>query len=212
MVEFKSPFPQEHLPEEPYYKVPARHIPQLLCDMFYFSSDEIWLICVTRKSVTVIIIYFDEDLFNKLLHITDDLYGKEKLTVPTRLHHDICHIKDDIKQFTKTHCHFVLEVPTFTGELGIIPHCTYESPYSVPPVLHETEVDLGKLQENSRVIAAECRLIFKDSHTCLQELAKEVSTFMLNDKDHMHNDKIPKSAPMAYIMKARVYPQMTFAS
>ena len=126
MVEFKSPFPQEHLPEGPYYEVPARHVPQLLCEMFFFSADEIWLICVTQKSVSVIIVYFHELLFDKLLQIVNDLYGKKKLTLPTCMHHAIQYIKDDIKQFTKTHCHFVLEVPTFTGELGVIPSCTYE--------------------------------------------------------------------------------------
>ena len=33
----------------------------------------------------------------------------------------------ETKQFTKTHCHFVLEVPTFTGEIGIIPPSIYIS-------------------------------------------------------------------------------------
>ena len=49
MVEVKSPFPQEHLPEEPYYDVPVRHVPQLLCEMFYFSADELFLICVMTQ-------------------------------------------------------------------------------------------------------------------------------------------------------------------
>ena len=63
MVEMKSPFPQEHLPEEPYYDIPVRHVPQLLCEMFYFSADELLLICVTHRSITVIIVYFDQCLF-----------------------------------------------------------------------------------------------------------------------------------------------------
>ena len=29
---------------------------------------------------------------------------------------------------------------------------------------------------------------------------------MVNDKDHMHSDKIPNSAPMAYIMKGKSLP------
>ena len=167
MVEIESPFPQEHLPKEPYYEVPARHVPQLLCEMFYFSADELWLICVRCRSVSLIIVYFEQRLFDKLLQIADDLYGQEKVKLPIHLHHDICTIKDDIKQFTRTHCHFVLEVPTFSGEMGIIPTSTYESPYSVPPVLVQNDVDLAKIQENSCIIASECKLIFKDSHTCL---------------------------------------------
>ena len=167
MVEVKSPFPQEHLPEELYYDVPVRHVPPLLCEMFYFSVDELLLICVTHKSITMIIVYFDQSLFDKLLHISDDLYEKDKLTVPTGLHHEIQHMKHETKQFTKTHCHFVLELPTFTGEISIIPPSTYPSPYSVPPMHQESTVDLVEIQENSCVIAAECKLIFKDMHTCL---------------------------------------------
>ena len=79
-----------------------RHVPQLLCEMFYFSADELFLICVTHKSVTVIIVYFDQSLSDKLLHLSNDLYGKEKLTVPTWLHHELHQIKQEIKQFTKT--------------------------------------------------------------------------------------------------------------
>ena len=171
-----------------------------------FHVDELFLICVTHKSVTVIIVYFDQSLFDKLLHISDDLYGKDKLTVPTQLHHEIHQIKHEIKQFTKTHCHFVLEVPTFNGEIGIIPPSTYPSPYSVPPLLKESTIDLVEIQENSCVIAAECKLIFKDMHTCLRKLANEVGTFMLNEKDPLHSDKIPNSLPMAYIMKGKSLP------
>ena len=46
MVELKSPCPQEHLPDKPYYEVPTRHVPQLLCQMYFFKSDELWIICV----------------------------------------------------------------------------------------------------------------------------------------------------------------------
>ena len=52
--------------------------------------------CVTHRSITVIIVYFDQCLFDKLLHISDDLYGKDKLTVPTWLHHKIQHMKHKI--------------------------------------------------------------------------------------------------------------------
>ena len=77
----------------------------------------------------------------------------------------------------------------------MIPVSTYESPYSVSPVLQESQVNLVQIQENSRVIAVECKLIFKDTHTCLRELAKEVGTFMLNDKDCMHSEKNTKFSP-----------------
>ena len=54
--------------------------------------------------------------------------------------------------------------------------------------------------------AAECTLIFKDMHTCLRKLADEIGTFMVNEKDRLHSDKIPNLLPMAYIMKRKSLP------
>ena len=167
MVEVKCPFPQEHLPEEPYYEVPTQHVPQLLCQMYFFKSDELWLICVTKKSVTPIIVYFDPVLFQKMLHIAKDLYGKAKMTVPTKLHPDLKMLKEDIKKFVTSHCNFVLEVPTFTGETGHIPPTDIQSPYSAAPLLIETIADCAAIKECTNVLATECRLIFRDTHTCL---------------------------------------------
>ena len=39
--------------------------------------------------------------------------------------------------------------------------------------------------------------------TYLQKMPREMGTFMLNDKDKFHSDKIPNLAPMAYIMKGK---------
>ena len=38
------------------------------------------------------------------------------------------------------------------------------------------------------------------------KVSQRSGTFMLNDKDRMHSDKIPNSAPMAYIMKGSSLP------
>ena len=34
-------------------------------------------------------------------------------------------------------------------------------------------------------------------------MARELGTFILNDKDRFHSDKIPNLAPMAYTMKGK---------
>ena len=57
MVEFKAPYPNDDLPLEPYYKIPARHVPQVLCQLACFDAEELWLICCTTKTVTVIVVY-----------------------------------------------------------------------------------------------------------------------------------------------------------
>ena len=66
MVECKSPFPHDDLPEEPYYEVPVCHVPQLLADMALFKALELWLLCCTLTSVTLIIVSFDAQLWKKI--------------------------------------------------------------------------------------------------------------------------------------------------
>ena len=66
MIEFKAPYPNDDLPLEPYYKIPARHVPQLLCQLACFDAEELWLICCTTKTVTIIVVYYSEPLCLKL--------------------------------------------------------------------------------------------------------------------------------------------------
>ena len=123
--------------------------------------------------------------------------------LPNKLHADLKSLKEDIKKFITTHCNFVLEVPTFTGDTGHIKPTDILSPYSTAPLLMETIADCDAIKECTWVLATECRSIFRDMHTCLWKMAREMGTFMLNDKDTFHSDKIPNSAPMAYIMKGK---------
>ena len=103
-VEVKCPYPNNAIPEEPYYMVPKRHVPQLLAEMAALKVDELWLICYTRKSVSLIIVCHNEMLWNKILNIADDLYGPEKPNAPTRLHPVISQVKMEISEFIVTLC------------------------------------------------------------------------------------------------------------
>ena len=62
IIEIKSPYPSEDLPENVYYEVPPRHIPQLLAEMEAYNSSELWLVCSIKWSCTFISVQFDEDL------------------------------------------------------------------------------------------------------------------------------------------------------
>ena len=48
MVKVQSPFPQEHLPEEPYYEVPVRHV-TFVWNVLLFSRLTFLNICYTQK-------------------------------------------------------------------------------------------------------------------------------------------------------------------
>ena len=57
-VEAKSPIPPDDITEEPYYKIPTRHVPQVLSEM---AVCDVWLVCLTRKK-TLVTISFNGEL------------------------------------------------------------------------------------------------------------------------------------------------------
>ena len=85
-VEVKCLFPNQDIPEEPYYKIPARHVPQVLAEMAVSEVEELWLICLTRKKCHTSRVAFDGQLWKHIFDIAVDLYDPENPKVPTRLH------------------------------------------------------------------------------------------------------------------------------
>ena len=80
--------------------------------------EELWLICLTRKSVTLVVGPFDGQLWQHIFDIADDLYGLKNPKVPTRLHPLLPLVKKKIKQFIDENSTFAMEVPPFTGSYG----------------------------------------------------------------------------------------------
>ena len=67
-------------------------------------------------SATVIVVYYDEELWNKFWSLVVELYEPEKPTIPTKLHKSLPDIRRSISSSKKTHTHLMCEVPTITGE------------------------------------------------------------------------------------------------
>ena len=86
VVEAKCVCPSDDMLKFPYYKLPVRHVPQCLCELIAYDADELWLISFTLYSVTFIVVYFDEKLWQKLLNLTKEKYDMVRPVLPTRLH------------------------------------------------------------------------------------------------------------------------------
>ena len=210
VMECKAPFPREDIPHEPYYEALLHHVPQLLCEMAIFNALELWLICCTCTSVTLIIVSFDNELWLRLLSVTINIYHCNKKTIPTRLHPSIKSLKHDIKYFVSIHCRFVLEVSTLSGHIGTPTVSSLGSPYAVSPHLHLVTSDLQILHKRLSVLVSECKLIFKETHACLRQPARKICTFMMNNKDQMHAEYIPNCAPIVcYEGKISAYQHIT---
>ena len=88
-------------------------------ELVIYKADELWLISFTLYSVTLIVVYFDEVLWSKLLNLAEEKYGQNNIPVPNRLHLQSKLLKQDLMKFTETHCKFILEVPSLGGELAV---------------------------------------------------------------------------------------------
>ena len=72
-LEFKSPFATKENPNVTVYDTQPHHVPQLLLEMKGWSCVELWLLCGTAESVTVMRCYADTILTSEILDKADDL-------------------------------------------------------------------------------------------------------------------------------------------
>ena len=97
-------------------------------------------------------------------------------------------------------------MPTIFGSYASFTTSELGSPYYVSPLVEVGKPKWSEIQENILVLVSECKLIFQDTYSCLRQQAKEIGTFMLNNKDRMQCSTITNSAPLGYIMKGKSLP------
>ena len=143
LLEIKSPFPSDDVPESVYYKVPARHVPQLLAEMKAYNCFELWLVCSIKRSCSVIVVTFNHELWSSLWKLVVELYADEKPKIPTRLHPQLQDIKLMISQYTRTSCRLLCKVPTVTGDYGeVYVDTNFSSPFSPNNLCEIIEPDI----------------------------------------------------------------------
>ena len=89
VVEIKSPFPQPNVPEHIYYDIPMCYVPQIQAELKAYNCSELWLVCSTAVSASVIVVNYDNILWESIFEIVEELYGPEKPVLPTRLHQNV---------------------------------------------------------------------------------------------------------------------------
>ena len=202
LVEIKSPFPSDEVPENVYYDVPVRHVPQLLAEMKAYECSELWLVCSMKRSCSINRVHFDEHLWESLWSLVSEHYADEKPKMPTRLHAQLQHLRLEIVNFTKTKCQLVCEVPTVTGDYGdIYIDPNFASPFAPTNLRNYIEPNIENIQESSHLLAIESKATFNACHEVLRTPAKELLVFMLTNKDRKQDKTVPYSYPIAYAMK-----------
>ena len=202
VVEIKSPVPQENVAETIYYDVPARYMPQIQAEMTAYLCDELWLVCSTAISASVIVVYKDEELWNNIWERVKQLYDLTKPNIPTRLDPQVKALKLQIVQSIKSSSRLMCEVPTVTGEYGpltVTPD--FSSPFCPAPGREKVTPQSDTITELNNKISVDAKCAFKQCHEVLRDPGKELLVFMLTDKDRKQDKNEPYSYPVAYALK-----------
>ena len=152
VVEIKSPTPQENVAETIFYEVPNRYVPQILSEMKAYGCEELWLVCSTAISASVITYQFDNDLWTSFWDLSWKLYSAENPNIPTKLDESIKKLKMDISSSKQKCSKLLCKVPTVTGEYGNItvdpnlssPYCP--APGRIEQYSAKTETNGSKMQ------------------------------------------------------------------
>ena len=168
-VEAKCLYPSEDFPKFPLYRMPTRHIPQTLCEMAVNNVNELWLLSFTLYGMSIIIVYFDPNLWAKLMDLAEGKYGGDKVSVPNKLNHTPKSLKVDLINFVDTHTRCIGEFPSLCGELVISLPNEYFSLYATIPNLDENTVNVQHVMESTRIHAEECSLLFKRMHEVMRD-------------------------------------------
>ena len=126
-------YPSEDFPKFPLYRMPMQHVPQTLCEMAVNNVTELWLLSFTLYSISIIVVYFDPNLWEKLMDLAEEKYGGDKVSVPTKLHHLSKSLKVGLVNFIDTHTRCIREYPSLHGELVINLPQVYLSPCAEIP-------------------------------------------------------------------------------
>ena len=167
VVEAKCIFPSDDFPKFPNYKLPIRHVTQCLCELVAYKADELWLISFTMYSVTLIIVYFNQELWDKLFELAEDKYGIDQPKMPMKLHPLSKQLWKELATFVETHTKFVLEVLSFRGNLEIYLPEVFTSPYSSHIHMEPVAFSLALTVKETRLLQDEMSLLFNRIHEVL---------------------------------------------
>ena len=182
------------------HRLPTRYIPQMLAEMAVHGVEELWLVSYTLYSTTLSVVYFDANLWEKLLNITESKYEKHNVAIPMKLHPSSKSLKSDMVKFIDTHTRYICEVPSFRGEMIVNLPDEYISPYSSVDLPNPNILDFMFVTETTRIAVEECNLLFTKIHEVMREQSSELM-FVISDKDQMQTSNSPTSAPLGFALK-----------
>ena len=102
-VEIKCHYPSDDFTKFPMYRLPTRYVQQMLAEMAVHGVEELGLVSYMLYSTTLSVVYFDANLWEKLLNLTESKYGEQNVAIPMKLHPSSKSLKSDMVKFIDTH-------------------------------------------------------------------------------------------------------------
>ena len=138
-----------------------------------------------------------------MIEIAHDLHRGEKPKVLVKLRPMTQILWKMVNDYTYTHCTFLCEIPSFHGIEGVLQESKLISPYSVCDIRNFPQVDCHDIEHQSKSITFEGKPLFEMIHNTLWQEAQEVLVFMISNHNWHHEEFIPYSLPLGYVMKGK---------
>ena len=78
-------------------------------------------VCYTYQNTTVCKVKFDENLWKRMLKLSEKLYGADRVNVPTKLDEKTWRVWDDVVTFARNNGYSLCEVPSLISYKELIP-------------------------------------------------------------------------------------------
>ncbi|CAG2200368.1 unnamed protein product [Mytilus edulis] len=131
--------------------------------------------------------------------ILTEIYGGGLPKRPTSLHSKFKELKQQIAEFTQTHCKFICEVQSYRGipcEHSDVDINTVDDFFMSHDgnVTHRDTVSTEYFEQ----FVFSCEKSILSSYSLCRDLAKQVFVVMLSDLERVYKPEVPHSCPLAY--------------
>ncbi|VDI01697.1 Hypothetical predicted protein [Mytilus galloprovincialis] len=200
-IEIKCPYHGKEHSTPVQYTLPIYYIPQVLCEMHVLKVDNLLFISYSAQSTSVLKVHFDDVMLKKLMETAIFLYPKNNEKFPTRLHPQIKHLREELKDFRKNNVEFVCEVMSMKAT-----QCSHSSEH--PNSYLRGRHNGREISCSSQILVSEMHCTVHKARTCLETAynlsrrkATEVLVFIIANTDRFNNQETPHALPIAYALK-----------
>ena len=184
-----------------HYYVPKYYVAQLLLEMKVLDLDIGLYVSCSKQSLVVIIVRFDDELFNMIWSRITSMFDKIDIKMASKLSIENKEIAKCIELYIKTKCKILCEVPVLRCTVGPLTPSDSMKVYSFGSGKQENVVSDEDIKHEIIEMCKDVTILLQECYEMQRKKATEVLLFLLNDTDRMYSDKSTTCVPIAYCLK-----------